>query len=174
MRVLVLTGYIIFLVLFLCSGCETVPTEGKLSAATAVSAGPHFDYTVYGPADVEIMPLTRVEHGVNGQQQDRIKAFVSLIDRAGCQVKWPGVFRFELYRHVQRSAEPKGKRLVIWPDIGLIRSDKNNEYWRDFLRAYQFRLDFEPITENDYMLQVTFSAPEGGRLSTEIKLENTE
>jgi hypothetical protein len=77
-----------------------------------------------------------------------------------------------LYEYVQRSAQPKGARLFLWPDIDLTNPAKNNEYWLDFLRAYQFTLDFEPQTTNQaYILQVTCLCPHGSRLSSDILLK---
>jgi hypothetical protein len=95
---------------------------------------------------------------------------VGLLDGFDCQVKSPVVFRFELYKKVERSAEPKGKRITIWEDIDLTEPGKNNEYWRDFLRAYEFILDFEPIGKPSYILQVTCLCPDGKRLSAEFAL----
>ena len=75
---------------------------------------------------------------------------VSLLDPFDCQIKSPGVFRFELYEYVQRSAEPKGQRVIIWPDIDLTECSENNNHWRDFLRAYEFNLDFGPQRNQCY------------------------
>jgi len=86
----------------------------------------------------------------------------------------PGVFRFELYERVVRSAEPKGRRIVIWPDIDLTGAAENNEYWRDFLRAYEFNLPFEAQIKQCYILQVTYLSPSGKRLSAELSLECTQ
>jgi hypothetical protein len=94
-----------------------------------------------------------------------------LLDSFGCQVKSAGVFRFELYERVERSAEPKGRRVVIWPDIDLIDAAANNENWRDFLRAYEFNLDFDLQGSQNYVLQVTCLCPGGKRLSAEFGLE---
>ena len=88
----------------------------------------------------------------------------------GDQIKSPGMFRFELYEYIQRSAEPKGKRAIIWPDIDLTDPIKNNEYWRDFLRTYVFSLPCKQSINQDYILQVTCLCPNGKRLSTEFML----
>ena len=74
----------------------------------------------------------------------------------------------QLYVYVQRSAEPKGKRAIIWPDIDLTSAAKNNEHWRDFLRAYQFNLPCELQKGQDYILEVTCRCPSGRRLSDEF------
>jgi hypothetical protein len=128
----------------------------------------------YGPVKVDIMPLTEFVYAGNGQEEPKIKAYVSLLDTFNCQIKTPAVFRFELYERVLRSAEPKGKRIFIWPDIDLTNVVENNKHWRDFLRAYEFNLDLEPVSSQDYMLQVTCLCPSGKRLSAEFGLKHTK
>jgi hypothetical protein len=97
-----------------------------------------------------------------------------LLDSFDCQIKTPGIFRFELYKYVRRSAEPKGKRIAIWPDIDLTGTTENNNYWRDFLRAYEFNLDFVPKRNQSYILQATCLCPNGKHLSADFVLKYTE
>jgi hypothetical protein len=125
-------------------------------------------YARYAPVRIDIMPLTELVGPSDPQEDVVLNAYVSLLDIFGSQIKSPGVFRFELYEYVQRSAEPKGKRSVIWPDIDLTNAAKNNEHWRDFLRAYQFNLPCELQSKRDYILQVTCMCPNGRRLSAEF------
>jgi hypothetical protein len=117
------------------------------------------------------MPLTEFTTTNNGEKPSQIKVYVSLLDSFDCQIKAPAVFRFELYDKVLRSAEPKGKRVLIWPDIDLKDAAKNNEYWRDFLRAYEFDLPCEPENNKSYILQITSLCPDGKRLSADFALE---
>ena len=81
-------------------------------------------------------------------------------------MKAPGTLRFELYEHVQRSAEPKGQRIAIWTDIDLTDATENNRYWQDFLRAYEFTLRTDASRNKTYVLEATFLRP-SGRLTTE-------
>ncbi len=130
-------------------------------------------YTNYAPVKIDIMPLTEfVSPGDN--QQSKINIYVSLIDQFGSQIKSPGMFRFELYEYMQRSSEPKGKRAVIWPDFDLTEPAINNDYWRDFLRAYEFSLPCEQTSSQEYILQVTCLCPNGKRLSSEFPLRQTK
>jgi len=165
---------IIFLWLFLVgAGCEPASSTAKLPPETDGS----FDvsiYTHYAPVKVDIIPLTEFAGAGDDEEGTRIDVFVSLLDRYGCQIKAPGVFRFELYERVQRSAEPKGRRVVIWTDIDLTDAANNNEHWRDFLRAYEFGLDFEPDSNRSYILQVTCLCPNGKRLLAEFDLKQAE
>lgn len=153
-----------FLLLLVGAGCE--PTGVKLSSTPDSGTN---QLSEYSPAKVDVMPLTEFVAG-NDENPSKIKVYVSLLDAFGCQIKAPAVFRFELYQRVFRSARPKGKRVLIWPDIDLNDAAKNNEYWKDFLRAYEFDLPFEPESDHSYILQVTSLCPSGRRLSADFVL----
>jgi len=118
----------------------------------------------YIPTDIDIMPLTEFYSGDTGA----IKVYVSLLDAFGCQIKAPAVFRFELYEHIARTAQPKGKRVAIWSDMDLTDAEQNHRHWRDFLRAYQFKIDFEPKKGQSYILHTTCICPCGRRLEADF------
>jgi hypothetical protein len=130
-------------------------------------------YSRFVPDKVDIMPLTGFIN-TDTIRQISIKPYVSLLDSFGSQIKSPGVFRFELYQRAVRSAEPKGRRVVIWQDVDLTDPDVNNEYWRDFLRAYEFDLPFELDLNQSYILQVTCMCPNNRRLTDEFTLKAVE
>lgn len=153
-----------FLLLLIFTGCE--PAGTKLPSKPDSSLGPLAEY---GPAKVDIMPLT--EFAAIGNDE-MIKVYVSLLDAFDCQIKTPAVFRFELYSIVPHSAEPKGRRILLWPDIDLNDAAKNNEHWKDFLRAYEFNLPFEPKANQSYILQVTSICQDGKRISADFTLEH--
>jgi hypothetical protein len=179
MKVVVKMAYataVMSLLLLAGTGCQ--PTTAELSSRPDSSLNQPSEsamgcLTAYGPVKVDIMPLTEFTTADNGEKPSKIKVYVSLLDSFDCQIKTPAVFRFELYDRVLRSAEPKGKRILIWPDIDLKNATKNNEYWRDFLRAYEFNLPFEPESSKSYVLQVTSLCPGGRRLSAEFVLKPT-
>ncbi len=151
-------------------GCRQPAVPARAPAdANNHSEGPSA-HACYVPTKVDIMPLTELvtPGGTRGSQ---VRLYVSLLDTFGSQVKAPAVFRFELYEYVQRSAQPKGKRALIWADIDLTDPTVNNGYWRDFLRAYEFSLPFEPTAAQTYILQVTCLCPNGSRLSAEFALK---
>jgi len=156
------------LLLLVVAGCE--PTNAELSSRPDSGLS---QLSAYGPVKVDIMPLTEFTSAGNGEKPSEIKVYVSLLDAFDCQIKAPAVFRFELYDRVPRSAEPKGKRIFIWPDVDLTEPGENNEHWQDFLRAYQFSLDFESQRNQSYILQVTSLCPSDKRLSAEFVLERT-
>ena len=165
----------IFLFIFFAfsAGCEQPPSHPEPLAKTDSDFNKLSFYARYAPVKIDIMPLTEFI-SVDDTRQAKIKIYVSLLDTFGSQIKSPGVFRFELYEYVQRSAEPKGKRIIIWPDIDLNEPADNNVYWRDFLRAYEFNLPFEQAANQSYILQVTCLCPNGRRLSSEFTLRHSD
>ena len=170
MKVFSVIARIFFLVLLLVeAGCGPAATElpppgDNRSDLLSV-------YTPYNPVKIDIMPLTEFIGVGEAEEAPKINVYVSLLDSFGCQEKSPGVFRFELYEHVERSANEKGRRIIIWPDIDLTDAVENNNHWRDFLRAYEFNLDFEPQSGQSYVLQATCLCPSGRRLSAEFTIK---
>jgi len=154
------------------SGCRGPAVPAPVSAQRNGESESSYSYASYAPAKVDIMPLTELVTASG--QGSRIHLYVSLLDAFGSQIKSPAVFRFELYEHVVRSAEPKGKRAVIWADFDLTSPAVNNEYWRDFLRAYEFNLPFEQASGQTYILQVTCLCPNGSRLASEFTLKQAK
>ena len=156
----------LFSLLLLMVGCEAqVPSN-----ADSDSSGFRI-HSKYAPAKIDIMPLTElVSAGSDTEEVSEIRVYVSLLDAFDCQVKMPGVFRFELYEKVVRTADPKGSRIKKWPDFELTSPQENNRYWQDFLRAYAFDLPFEPEANKSYILQATCISPAGKRLSAEFEL----
>lgn len=172
MRQIICTaGASILVLTVLLGGCQPAPRrvpEPHPQPQDIKQAGAGSDVSVcaaYAPVKIEILPLTEL---VGSGESTRANVYVSLLDTSGCQTKSPGVFRFELYEYVQRSAEPKGQRLVAWPDIDLTELSHNSGYWRDFLRSYEFNLDFQPSGGRTFVLQATFLTPAGKRLNDEF------
>jgi hypothetical protein len=162
----------IFLLLFLIAdaGCGQFPGLFRRSSKVENDHNKLSAYSRFAPEKINIMPLTEFIN-TDKVRQISIKPYVSLLDSFGSEIKTPGVFRFELYQRAVRSAKPKGKRAVIWEDIDLTEPALNNEYWRDFLRAYEFDLPFELDINQSYILQVTCLCPNGRRLSDEFSLK---
>jgi hypothetical protein len=162
--------WILLVLFFVVVGCESPQQSAESALRTDSTSQGIAVYAGYTPVKIDILPLTELVGGSEKAKASAIKVYVGLLEGFDCQIKSPGVFRFELYKKVERSAEPKGKRITIWPDIDLTEPGKNNEYWRDFLRAYEFILDFEPTGKPNYILQVTCLCPDGKRLSAEFAL----
>jgi len=173
MRVVGVIAQIFFLVLFLVeAGCGPATTESPLSGDN--SSNLLSTYTAYAPVKIDIMPLTEFIGAGEPEEASKINVYVSLLDSFDCQKKSPGVFRFELYEYVERSADEKGRRIIIWTDVDLTDAVENDKYWRDFLRAYEFNLLFDSESNRSYVLQVTCLCPSGRRLSAEFTIKHTK
>jgi hypothetical protein len=124
----------------------------------------------FAPTKIKIIGLTEFT------DDSTLKVYVDLIDRFGSRIKRPAVFRFELYEHVERSAEPKGKRIFLWPNIDLTDAAVNNSYWRDFLHTYEFsmNIDFDIDVKQTYILQAHCRTSSGNRLTATKQLTFSE
>jgi hypothetical protein len=142
---------------------STGQTQTKTSEPPSAAAASGF-----APARIEILPLTELTDAPAGQQGTQLSIYVSLLDVYGSQMKAPGTLRFELYEYIQRSAQAKGQRIAIWPDIDATVAAENQKYWRDFLRAYEFTLAGQAPKGVTYVLQVTCLLPTGKRLTDEF------
>ena len=130
-------------------------------------------YSEYTAVKIDILPLTGFVSPGEQDKSAKLRIYVSLLDSFDCQIKSPAVFRFELYEHKDLSADRKGSRVMFWPDINLNNSSENNNHWKDYLRAYEFNFDFQPVKKQDYTLLVTSICPDGRRLSAEYYLKHT-
>jgi hypothetical protein len=160
-----------FVALLLSTGCEPPPPRPDLSPDGNSTV--HSAYAAYAPVKLYIAMLTDFVRP-SADRTFQIRVYVHLLDPFDCQIKAPGVFRFELYEFVQRSSEPKGARIAFWDDIDLTDPAENNGYWRDYFRAYEFNLDFDPQRDQCYILQATCLCPNGRRLSDDFVLTCTE
>jgi len=152
----------VFLAAF--TGCATDRNDGNGGAASPEQSQTCISY---GPVRVDIVPVTAFRD--EGEPQ-AIKVYVRAMDRFGSRIKAPIVFRFELYERAVHSTDPKGLRLAVWPDFDLIEAAANNDHWRDFLRAYEFELEYQPVVGRDYVLQTTCLTAGGRRLTAEFVL----
>ncbi len=156
-------------VLIICFSLFIIGCSGVSFKKKENNSIPHKDiHLKYTPEKVKILPLTEI---TSGKDARKIEALISLLDKYNSQVKAPAVFRFELFEYVERSPEPKGKRVHIWSDKDLKDPEINNELWNDYLRAYEFQLDLNQIPENTYILQITCICPDGKRLKTAEKIK---
>ena len=155
------------------AGCQPGESSPGSVAVNEVGFSETAPCSNYAPVKIDIAPLTEFVPADKTHRQ-RIDLYVSLLDSFGSQVKSPGRFRFELYERVQRSAEPKGKRIAMWPELDLTDPVTNNEYWRDFLRVYEFTLPIDQSAGDSHILQVTYFCPSGRRIASEFILSRAE
>lgn len=146
-------------------GCE--PTSTSRPQPTPGDSG---IYEQYQPQKALFLPLTEIKPPKQQFTTETITAFVALQDTGNSAIKAPGIFRFELYQYAPRTAEGRGKRLQLWDDINLTNFPENNNHWRDYLRAYEFELEYEFAADGKFVLEVTFISSESKRLTTEITL----
>jgi hypothetical protein len=156
-------------VLLLAAGCE--PDYSTSSGAVRDAIAEFESFRAYHPVKAVFLPLSDVYPAEKPHQPDTIMAYVALQDGAASAIKAPATFRFELYRFKPLSSDPKGKRLHIWQDIELSAFADNNEYWRDYLRAYEFKLEYSCPECIRYVLEVTCLCPSGQRLLATIVLD---
>jgi hypothetical protein len=170
MRAVKISGKVIFVAVFLFyNGCSGPPSEsGQLNLPFMQSDAAL--YARYGPARIDILPITTINPTTSSAGDYTIDIYVCLLDSFDSQIKAPATFRFELFQQVQRSNEPKGKRILIWPDINLTDSVMNNNHWQDFLRAYLFSLPLERSASETAILQVTCISPSGKRLTADFPI----
>ena len=159
---------IVVVFLFFSAGCEPESTVSSSALAT-----PGGVLGAYSATNIHIIMLTEIVTPEDIQYFPRIKAYVDVLDKFDSRMKFPGTFRFELYDFVPRISEPMGKRLILWPDVGLTDPEQNNRYWRDHMRAYMFSLDldFEPREGQEFILQATFIKPDGKRLTDTFQIK---
>jgi hypothetical protein len=122
----------------------------------------------FGPARIDVLPITSIAPASASDRDAAINAYICLIDAFDTQIKAPAIFRFELFQRLQRSADPKGKRLIVWPDIDLTEPAANNNLWQDFLRAYLFALPLQKTSADNCILHVTVICPSGKRLTADF------
>lgn len=157
------------LVLTIASGCNKSSSVAYEPADVQVQ-----EPCLYVAERAHIIGLTSIGLDPDNRSSSVLSAYVSLEDQFDSSVKAPAVFRFELYEYVPRSSQPKGKRLYLSPEFDLSDAVVNNEYWKDFLRTYNFSLDvnINSSPSRIFILQVTCVTPAGKRLTDFIELES--
>ena len=80
--------------------------------------------------------------------------------------------RFELYAFAPYDVNPRGKRIMLWPEIEPGGADLSNRNWRPHLEAFEFVLSgVGPLAANKtYLVEVTAWATDGTRKSDTIKV----
>jgi hypothetical protein len=168
------------IVLFPVGGCAPPPGAGPVAEQTAgserkvVESSPPTLPAGFAPVRISILPLTELTGPGAESRGAALHVYVALLDAFGSPIKAPGVLRFELYRYVPRSAEPRGQRIKMWSDMDLTRPAENNKSWRDFLRAYEFELDAPAGLDETYILEATCTCPDGKRLSADFTLKSSQ
>ena len=106
---------------------------------------------------IRISAITEFVPDVESPIRMQVKTLIELFDASDSSVKVPCAFRFELYEFHPLSSDPRGGRLMIWPEQKLNDSDTNDEHWNELLRGYEFVLPFDFLLNEDkkYVLEAT-------------------
>jgi hypothetical protein len=149
--------------ILLCWGCEE-QTQTRQADFPAVEVQ---KTCLFMPEKIKLNQLTEFS------QDWRITAYVDVLDQFSSRLKAAGIWRFELYEYVPRSAESKGSRIYIWPDIDLTDAKVNFGYWQDYLRCYKFDLnyDIELAGDKTYILQVVCFTADAKRITDSVELK---
>jgi hypothetical protein len=131
---------------FVLTGCGSSPKGPVLDSAKTP-----------GPVqELRISALTEFVY-IPNHPQVHLKVMTELLDASEQPVRQPCSWRFELYDFIPRSSEPRGFRLMIWPDQDLTVSGEEAAHWKEFLTGYEFYLplDHELKPGKKYVLEAT-------------------
>lgn len=106
---------------------------------------------------IRISAITEFVPDPTAADRVNIKTLVELLNASGSATQAPCVLRFEFYEFHPRASDPRGRRLLIWPNQNLSDPDTNKEHWKEFLRGYEFFLPLEFRLERGrkYVLEAT-------------------
>ena len=130
------------------------------------------DATMFGPTRMRIHPIfTQVKDWTGDGKPDGIEAVVELQDEFGEPTRATGSVMFELYQYRPTYPDVRGRRVPevwVWP---LQRSNEQAAHWSRALRAYTFKIPFDPGRVT-IVLEATFDlGADRGRLTNQIVLE---
>lgn len=149
------------ILMMLLSGCES------LRETDAPPDGTFQKGCIFTPQKISFNQLTEISTAW------QITAYVDVYDQYNSRIKAPGIWRFELYSKVPRSADPMGGRIKLWPDLNLTQPAGNNGLWQDYLRCYRFELnlDSELASGDGYILETICYTADGKAVSDTIELK---
>ena len=80
-------------------------------------------------------------------------------------------YRFELYELKPYNTNPRGRRLMLWPEIAAVRRTDSTTHWRPHVGAYEFELPMHtPSDGQRLVLEVTALLEDGTRQSDMLTL----
>jgi hypothetical protein len=127
---------------------------------------------MFGPTSMRIHPtFTRIKDWTGDGKPDGIEAVVELQDEFGEPTRATGNVMFEIYSYRPTYPDERGRRLPevwVWP---LLRREEQAAHWSRALRAYSFKIPFDP-GRNTVVLEATFDlGADRGRLTNRVVLE---
>lgn len=124
------------------------------------------------PDGVRLLALTAFEADSSGQDA-ALRVYIQPIASDGEKR-----YRFELYELRPYSANPRGRRLELWPEIEPGPPASTNPRWRPHLGAYEVLLPISTLPEagKRLVLEVTALMDDGTRrfdlLEVRVKTDN--
>jgi hypothetical protein len=127
---------------------------------------------LFGPKTMRVHPtFTRVKDWTGDGRPDGIEAVVELQDAFGEPTRATGAVMVELYHYRPTHPDVRGARVPevwVWP---LQRRNEQVAHWSRALRAYSFKINFDP-GRTPVVLEATFDFGESrGRMSSQVILE---
>ena len=143
-------------------GCEQVQRNQPSDAYSG-----KFQRTcLFAPEKIQFNQLTE------STQPGQITAYIDVFDQFGSRIKTAGIWRFELFEYVPRSADPMGSRVNLWPDIELTDAPINNNAWQEYLHCYKFDLNIDTdLGGKTYILQAVCFTADNRRLTDSFQLK---
>ena len=120
------------------------------------------------PKSIRIHVFTHTETFDKDKGIEGVDAHIEAVDSYGDATKAFGTFRFEMYKFVPNSIDPKGKLLATW-DEPLLDPRQNLLHWQKVHRIYEFKLQWDrpvPVGQR-FVLVATFSSPFTERMITQ-------
>ena len=153
--------------------CAAVPL--LLSLASCGSGGrarTAEEAELFGPKSMRVHPtFTRIKDWTGDGRPDGVEAVVELQDEFGEPTRATGSAMFELYQYRATHPDVRGRRIPevwVWP---LLRRNEQAAHWSRALRAYTFKIPFDPGRVT-IVLEATFElGADRGRLTHQIVLE---
>lgn len=130
--------------------------------------------TMLLPHKIDILPFTKPASFDDDAIPDGIEVVLRPLDNVGDQTKAIGQFRFELYHYRRASSDSRGESLGQW-NIAVDTPAAQEQHWDRITRTYRFRLEWtgKQPQPGKYVLEVTYIAPWGQRLSSLYTLQAT-
>lgn len=124
------------------------------------------------PVTMRVFPSSRF---VKEGEQVSLEARIELLDAMGDSIKWAGMFRFELYASGTASGPALGQRLYSW-NASVLSLDDQKQFYDPITRTYLFRLRLDDAVtpQQETVLRVGMTRPNGTRIETDAALPATK
>lgn len=153
--------------------CAAIPLLLSLaSCASGPRARTAEEAMLFGPRSMRVHPtFTRVKDWTGDSRPDGIEAVVELQDEFNEPTRATGSVMFELYQYRPTHPDVRGRRVPqvwVWP---LARRNEQAAHWSRALRAYTFKIPFDP-GRSPVVMEATFElGAQRGRLTNQIVIE---